>query len=196
MVEQSIEHEWVQINRSDAVSLATEASSQDQLDFCAEEATSDRERKEDPSHRDSTASSDEDDRNEDLQLALAMSLKRCQEHETAPGADSEGKVCWTGKVLPNSLFSAHWHAFVSLDEIKEAFTLDPWGDRVFLPSECDGDCIHRSVILEQNVDPLHGTTYYIRTSLLRAPTECGFWTECWRLRDSWGRLVGPILQIK
>lgn len=117
---------WVQLNGSDVLSLATEAYSQYQLDLCTEGATSDRERENDPNHRDSTASSHEDDRNEDLQLALAMSLKRCQEHQTTPGADSEGKVCWTGKVLPNSLFSAHWLAFVSLDEIKEVFSLDPW----------------------------------------------------------------------
>lgn len=45
-------------------------------------------------------------------------------------------VCWTGKILPKALFPAHWHtsflfehqhAFVSLDDIDENFTLEPWG---------------------------------------------------------------------
>jgi hypothetical protein len=144
---------------------------------------------------------DEDDNDDDLQLALAMSLDTQQRNDTTQGSSlqsssSTDTAIWTTTAHPGSFFSAIWR--VQLDGVEEEhLILDPWGDRFFLHSECDGKCIHRKVIRAQDANSTQSTLkYHIQALHLRAPLTCGHYTERWRLRNIFGQLVGPILEMQ
>lgn len=142
----------------------------------------------------------EDEENEDLQLAISMSLqnkaKSQDDGESSCIQTGDDLIRWTGFMTPGSLFAAQWQ--IRIPDVDEShLRLETWGDRIFLHNDCNGDCIHRRVLqMQDRMHTLLGPRYSITASNLRAPVECGQWSERWRLRDTAGCLVGPILEIR
>jgi hypothetical protein len=152
---------------------------------------------------DSIDSGTNDDDDQDLQLALALSLQRKEESNhrcakllEAAASSSSNTITCTKTASTGAVFSAQWQ--VNLPAVEdEPMVLGVWGERAFLAPECDGDCVHRKVILAQGGSSTDsGLDYSIQLSHLRAPSEEGHYSELWRLRNVFGHLIGPILEIK